>query len=49
MTDRPEPVLAMLQVAAGAKHDIEYQITFRAWQLKEISNYIKTLEKERAQ
>ena len=49
MTDRPEPVLAMLQVAANAKHDIDYQITFRSWQLQEISNYIKTLEKERAQ
>jgi hypothetical protein len=49
MTDRPEPVLAMLQVAASAKHDTEYKITFRAWQLQEISNYIKTLEKEKAQ
>jgi hypothetical protein len=49
MTDRPESVLAVLQVAANAKYDIDYQITFRAWQLKEISNYIKTLEKETAQ
>jgi hypothetical protein len=46
MTDRPESVLAMIQVAAGATEDTEYQITFRAWQLKEISKYIKTLEKE---
>lgn len=47
MTDRPAPVATMLRLAERADNEVQYEITFRAWQLKEISKYIKTLEKER--
>jgi hypothetical protein len=46
MKDRTEPAEFIIQLADESSDDKEYQVTFRAWQLRELSNYIKKLEKQ---
>lgn len=41
---RPEPVAFIMNAADKATDDKEYQVTFRAWQLRELRDYITSLE-----
>lgn len=41
---RPEPVAFLMKAADNATDDKIYQVEFRAWQLKELRDYIKSLE-----
>lgn len=44
MEHRPEHVAFILDLADKASDDVEYQVSLRAWHLRELRNYIKTLE-----
>jgi hypothetical protein len=44
--DRPEHVGFILGIAHQAKDNTEYQISFRAWQLRELMQYIHHLEQQ---
>lgn len=46
MTGRPEPVSFLARLSRVVQDDTEYQVRYRAWQIKEIIKYIETLEKE---
>lgn len=41
---RPETVTNLLKVAETSEPETIYEITFRAWQLKDIHTYITYLE-----
>lgn len=43
---RPETVSHLLQVAENTEPDTIYEISFRAWQLKDIHTYITHLERD---
>lgn len=44
MRNRPEPVAALLHIAKDAKDETEYKVTFRAWHLRSIAEYVQRLE-----
>jgi hypothetical protein len=44
--DRPEHVDFILGVAHTANNDTLYRIDFRAWQLRDLKDYIKELERK---
>jgi hypothetical protein len=46
MTERPEVVDFLIGVAHMATEDTIYEVQLRAWQLREIREYIKTLERK---
>jgi hypothetical protein len=47
--ERPEHVGFVLGIAHQAKDDTEYQISFRAWQLRQLRDYIHYLENRKEQ